>query len=236
MEPVLFYGVPQGCSFGSIVALEWLGQPYRLCRIEMLEQPWDRLYGRINPLYKTPALLLENGAAISENLAILLNLAARGVHRQLGFRQGTPEFDRLNQLLAYLNSDFFAAFGPLWAAYEMQEADEAKQALLKAIGRENVAKNCAYLDALLADREWLLGGARKTLADAYLTGIGRWVEYHQLFDLAREYPHLHRHLQKLQADPAVVFARAIEQGQPAIGSGGFMGHLSLEELRPRLAA
>ncbi|MCR7705994.1 glutathione S-transferase, partial [Pseudomonas aeruginosa] len=35
MEPVLFYGVPHGCSFGSIVALEWLGRPYRLCRIEM---------------------------------------------------------------------------------------------------------------------------------------------------------------------------------------------------------
>lgn len=58
MQPILFYGVPQGCSFGSIVALEWLGQPYRLCRVEMLEQPWDPLFERINPLYQTPALLL----------------------------------------------------------------------------------------------------------------------------------------------------------------------------------
>jgi glutathione S-transferase len=41
MQRVLFYGVPQGSSFGSIVALEWLGQPYQLCRIEMLQQPWD---------------------------------------------------------------------------------------------------------------------------------------------------------------------------------------------------
>ena len=40
MEPVLFYGVPGGCSLASIIALEWLGQPYKLCRIEMLEQPW----------------------------------------------------------------------------------------------------------------------------------------------------------------------------------------------------
>ena len=37
MEPVLFYGVPSGCSFGSIVALEWLGIPYKLCRIDMPE-------------------------------------------------------------------------------------------------------------------------------------------------------------------------------------------------------
>ena len=26
MTPILFYGVPSGCSFGSIVALEWLDQ------------------------------------------------------------------------------------------------------------------------------------------------------------------------------------------------------------------
>ncbi|NNB97216.1 hypothetical protein HI113_25245 [Corallococcus exiguus] len=35
--PTLVYGVPSGCSFGSIVALEWLGQPYQLCRIAMPE-------------------------------------------------------------------------------------------------------------------------------------------------------------------------------------------------------
>jgi glutathione S-transferase len=61
MQPVLFYGVPQGSSFGSIVALEWLGQPYQFCRIEMLQQPWNSLYGDVNPLYLTPALLPENG-------------------------------------------------------------------------------------------------------------------------------------------------------------------------------
>jgi len=31
--PVLFY-MPGTCAFGSIVALEWLGRPFRLCRIE----------------------------------------------------------------------------------------------------------------------------------------------------------------------------------------------------------
>jgi len=35
MNPILFYGVPEGCSFGAIVALEWSGLPYQLCRIQM---------------------------------------------------------------------------------------------------------------------------------------------------------------------------------------------------------
>lgn len=230
MQPVLFYGVPQGSSFGSIVALEWLGQPYQLCRIEMLQHPWNPLYEDINPLYLTPALLLENGQPLTESLAILTHLAHRGLDQGLGFRQGTREFDRLNQTLAYLNTDFYSAFNPLWTAYEMPDLEPADRELLRTIGRAEVAKNCAHLDALLVNQEWLLGGKKHTVADAYLTGIGRWVEYHQLFDLQQMYPNLHRYLQKLKSDPAVLFAEAIENGQATIASGKFMGHVTLEEL------
>ncbi|MFC6980781.1 hypothetical protein [Microbulbifer taiwanensis] len=52
MTPVLFYGVPSGCSFGSIVALEWLGKPYQLCRVEMPEAATSDSYRRINPWRK----------------------------------------------------------------------------------------------------------------------------------------------------------------------------------------
>jgi glutathione S-transferase len=231
MQPVLFYGVPQGSSFGSIVALEWLDQPYQLCRIEMLQQPWDELYSYINPLYLTPALLLENGQALTESFAILLHLANRRLDQGLGFRQGTREFDRLNQMLAYLNTDFYSAFNPLWMVYEMQDLKESDRELLRTIGRAEVAKNCAHLDALLTEREWLLGGKKRTAADAYLSGIGRWVEYHQLFDLQQMYPNLNRYLQKLNADPAVMFAQAIENEQVAKPTGKFMAHVTLEDLR-----
>jgi glutathione S-transferase len=234
MQPILFYGVPQGCSFGSIVALEWLGQPYRLCRVEMLEQPWDPLFERLNPLYQTPTLLLESGESLSESLAILLHLAARAEGSPLAPRQGSAEFDALNQMLAYLVSDFFAAFSPLWLAYEKAELDESQRALLRSLGAEQVAAGCRYLERLLSERDWLLG-ERRSLADAYLAGIGRWVDYHQLFDLQREHPHLARHLARLAADPAACFARAIERGE-TVHSGGFLGHVELQQVRERLEA
>ncbi|MBA2780803.1 glutathione S-transferase family protein [Billgrantia kenyensis] len=235
MEPVLFYGVPQGCSFGSIVALEWLGKPYRLCRIEMLEQPWDALYAKINPLFKTPALLLEDGEPLTESQAILQHLAARDPEARLGFAQGSREFDRLNQMLAYLNTDFFAAFGPLWTLYDTQGMSGVEQALLRRLGHESVAESCAYLNELLAEREWLLGDAR-SVADAYFVGIARWAEYHRLFDVKQEYPNLARLLAKLRDDPAVRFAEAIERGEQPAGLGHFKGHVSLRELESRLAA
>jgi glutathione S-transferase len=40
-------------------------------------------------------------------------VGARGIGKGLSFAQGTPGFDRLNQVLAFLNTSFFAAFGPL---------------------------------------------------------------------------------------------------------------------------
>ncbi|SEE61254.1 glutathione S-transferase [Rhizobiales bacterium GAS191] len=233
MEPVLFYGVPHGCSFGSIVALEWLDEPYRLCRIDMLA-PKDERYARVNPTRLTPALLLENGEALSESLAILHHVAARGLNQGLGFRQGTSEFDRLNHVLAYLHTGVHGAFAPIWAAYKMADAAPEK-AMLRAMGSEKVAKAYARLETMLAGKEWLAGD-RRSVADAYLCGIARWGEDLGLFDLKRDYARLHAHLQKLEADSAVIFAHAIEDEKPATSSGKFIGHISLGELSPRLAA
>jgi glutathione S-transferase len=57
-----------------------------------------------------------------------------------------------------------------------------------------------------------------------------------VIDLASAYPRLAAHLRKLEADPAIAFAHAVEEGTPAVTGGGFLGHVTLEELIPRLAA
>jgi glutathione S-transferase len=234
MEPVLFYGVPHGCSFGSIVALEWLGQPYHLCRIDMLA-PKDERYARINPKHQTPTLLLENGEALGESLAILHNIAARDLGQRLGYLQGTRAFDRLNSALAFLHTEVHGAFSPAWTAFKLPDNAANERKVLRALAREQAAKAYAHLEHMLSDREWLAGDVR-TVADAYLVGVARWGEDLRLFDLKREFPRLHKHLQKLEADKAVVFAHSIEEAKPAISSGGFLGQVTLDKLQPRLAA
>ncbi|PSH70821.1 glutathione S-transferase [Phyllobacterium brassicacearum] len=234
MEPVLFYGVPHGCSFGSIVALEWLGQPYRLSRIDMLAKSKSNIYARFNSKQQTPTLLLENGKPLSESFAILQNIAARDLTRKLGFAQGTEGHDRLNQMLAYLHTSFHSAFAPAWTAFKLMEGDPAIQ-LLRDLAREKAAEGYSFLQSHLSGREWLVG-ENKTIADAYLIGIARWGEDLQLFDLKREYPELYGYLHKLEADKAVIFAHAIEDGKPAVSSGQFLGHIGLDDIAPRLAA
>lgn len=233
MEPILFYGVPHGCSFGSIVALEWLGQPYRLCRIDMLSDAEGAIFKQLNPQRKTPTLLLEDGEVLTESAAILNHLAARDLSRSLTYPQGTRGFDRVNRAFGFLNSGLFTAFVPAWTAYKL--SDETAKATLRAVSKDMVANQYAHLEEVLTTQPWLAGNTR-TIADAYFAGIARWGEDLALFDLKAEYPNVHRHMQKLEADPAVIFAHAIEEGEPAGSSGGFLGHVTLDEISGRLAA
>ncbi|RCS23084.1 glutathione S-transferase family protein [Phyllobacterium salinisoli] len=227
MEPILFYGIPSGCSFGSIVALEWLGRPYRLCRIDMMsDMITSDAYRRINSAAETPAFMTEKGEIISESMAILNHIGALGIDKGLGFTQGTPEFDRLNQMLAYLNTSLFSGFAPLWYALE-HGCEGAEKEALRAYGSVTLAKVHAQLEAMLGDRQWLLGD-RRSLADAYFVGIARWTKYHDVID-RRDYPALQRLFEKLENDPAVQFAHAVERGDAPAGNGGFKGEIALDE-------
>lgn len=232
MDPILFYGVPEGCSFGSIVALEWLGRPYRLCRIQMPEVAAGQAYARINPVGETPALMTSTGQVISESMAILNHIGAQGIDKGFAYAQGTAGFDRLNQMLGFLNSSFFGAFSSLWYALE-HLADGPEKDALNAYGRRQVEEAHAKLERLLGGRDWLVGD-RPTLTDAYFVGVARWADFHKAVD-RRDYPALRKLYERMQADPAVRFAHAIEHEEAARSAGGFKGHIELEEALERLS-
>lgn len=227
MTPILFYGIPSGCSFGSIVALEWLGEPYRLSRIPMPEMVQSETFRRINPIGETPSFKTGDGRIISESLAIMNHLGARGIGKGIGFKQGKADFDRLNQSLAYLNTSFFNAFSPLWYTLEHETLKPDEKQALRTYGAANVAKAHRELEKMLGNSPWLLGDER-TLADAYFIGIARWTKYHNVVDL-KDYPALKALFERLEDDPAVKFAHAIERDEDVKGAGGFGGHVSLEQ-------
>jgi glutathione S-transferase len=227
MSPIFFYGVPEGCSFGSIVALEWSGAKYRLCRVEMPEVVSSEEFKRINPIGETPSLMLRDGRIVSESMAILHHIAAKTRSKGFGFEPGTPDDDRLHQMLAFLNTSFFNAFGPLWYAFEHELGPEAKQAL-RDYGIAKVEKAHAHLETLLGGKQWLLGDKR-SLADAYFIGIARWNDFHQVVD-RKQFPALNSLYERMLDDPAVRFAHAIEHEEPAVSAGGFEGHVRLEDV------
>lgn len=231
MEPILLYGFPSGTSMGLVAALEWLGQPYRLTRVDMLGEMREPAYARINARHETPALITGDGRPLTETMAIAAWLEARDVDHRISFDPLSPEADRMHQLMAFLNTGFTGAFTPLWVALELETPDPDYQAALRRFGRDMVIQRHDKLEAMLDDGPWLVGG-RRSLADALLAGVARWLEYHEVADIAR-WPRLQAIRSRVESDPAVRFATALEEGRPAEGSGALVGHVPLAEVIER---
>ena len=231
MEPILLYGFPLGTSMGLVAALEWLGQPYRVSRVDMLGEMRLPSYARLNRRHETPVLITADGRALSETMAIAAHLEARDRDRRISFDPSSPEADRMHQMLGFLNTGFTAAFAPLWAALENALADPEDQAALRRFGRQSVIKRHDQLEGMLDGTDWLAGD-RPTLADGLLAGVGRWLEFHAVEDIAR-WPKLHALRRRIAADPAVRHAAALENGQTAEGSGKCLGEVALADVIER---
>lgn len=71
--------------------------------------------------------------------------------------------------------------------------------------------------------------AGPTLADAVLVGVARWRDFHGVADPSR-WPRLAALRQRLENDPAVKYATALEAGASPPGSGLCKGHVPLQTL------
>lgn len=234
MEPILLYGFPLGSSMGLVAAFERLGQPYRLARVDMLSEMKNDGYARLNGRQETPVLVTDDGRVITETMAIAGWLESRDTKRRISFAPGTPEADRMHQLMAFVNTGFTGAFSPLWTALESEgEAPDFLEAL-RTYGRKSVADRHGRLEAMIGESDFLVGD-HLTLADTTLIGVARWNEFHQAADPAA-YPKLAALRRRIEADPAVRFAQAIEDGETPPGSGACLGQVPLADVLSKYAA
>src|SRR5690606_11849766 len=228
MVPILLYGFPLGSSLGLVVALEWMGLPHRLCRVDMLGEMREPSYRRINPRAETPVLITDKGEVLTETMAIGAWLEARDSQRRISFDPLSRDADRMHQMMAFINTGFTAAFSPLWSALEMERPNTDVQSCLREWGRRAVIERHDRLEEMIGDTECLIAD-RPTLADALLLGVARWLEFHEVADPAR-WPKLHTLRRRLEADPAVVYATALENGETVAGSGACKWHVQLREV------
>lgn len=227
MEPILVCGYPQGTSLGLAAAFEWLGQPYRLARVDMINDMKNDAYARLNGRQETPVLVRPDGKPLTETMAIAQWMEARDTERRISFDPKSAEADRMHQLMAFLNTGFTGAFSPLWAAMEMSPPNPRLQDALREYGRDSVVERHAKLEAMLDDGPYLVGG-KPTLADALFAGVARWAEFHAI-DVSR-FKRIQRFKQKLAQEPAIIFAHGVEDGDGPRGSGACKGYVPMSEV------
>lgn len=231
MEPLLIYGHPAGSSTGLVAAFEWLGRPYRLCRVDMFGDMRDPAYKRINPRVETPVLITDAGDALTETMAIARWMEARDTERRISFDPSSREGDQMHQYMAFINTGFTGAFSPLWAAMEMQQPQPDLQAALKEWGEAAVVERHDRLEEMIGDTRFLIADY-PTLADGLLIGVARWLDFHQIADKAR-WPKLAALRKRIEDDPAVIYAILLEEGGASAGNGACQGHIELIEVIER---
>lgn len=136
METILYHGAPEGCSFGAIVALEWLCRPYRLLRVD---------------LPGMPAPALQQGGRLLSGCRAILRHIGRQRRCLLGYREGTPQAARLDALLDFLHEEFQAGEARMVLACSRLDAMLAQSEWLDGCKR-TVADACLVAVLRWAER------------------------------------------------------------------------------------
>lgn len=220
--PILFFS-PGSCSLTGIVVLDWVGRPFGLCRVDRATRG-TAAFKRINPQGKVPALRT-GGRNLAELHAILMHL---GVGRDdLIGREGTTERDDVNFWLSYFGSAFHVAFYP-WFGPQRFARDESLHPAVKEAAVDRMHDAFAFVEAAIEAGPYVLGD-RKTVLDPYLYAMARWAR--PIFDVPALYPRVAAHMERMEAEPSVRFALAIERGESAVApTAEYVGEIPLDRL------
>lgn len=182
------YIIPGACSLAVNIALREAGQRFNLRIVDGRSKKTDdgADFLSINSKGYVPALRLDDGAILTENVAILLYVADRAPSGKLAPPAGTMERSRLTEWLSFINSEVHKAFSPLFDSGAAEEVRRYAQARL--------SKRLDWLDKQVGAKAFLAGGGF-TVADAYLFTVLGWgsevgVDLGQWPNLLRYHTHI----------------------------------------------
>lgn len=196
------YYIPQACSLSPNIVLREAGQTFEIERVDPAsgETETGSRYRDINLKAKVPALVLEDGAILTEGAAIVQYIADRHPETGLAPRPGTLERARLQEHLNFIASELHKAFGPFFSP---TADDAARQA-----ARPQVESRLDHVEELLSDGRPYLLGERFSVADAYLFTVARWAGPTGIG--LEKWPHLSAFVERVEKRSAVQAALAAE--------------------------
>lgn len=195
------YTMPGACSLAANIALREAGIPFEVVKVSHhTHKTHDGVdLNAINSKGYVPALVLDNGELLTENVALLPYIADLKPAAQLAPPNGTLERYRTMEWLAWVNSELHKSFSPL---FYPDSSDEVKQ---KA--RAKITKWLGWLSQQLGSQQYLVGD-HFTVADAYVFVVMSWTG-HVHIDLA-QWPNLKAFQERIAARPHVIEAMTSE--------------------------
>lgn len=167
------YAMPGTCALAPNIVAVW-GE----VRLEVVNLSHgahrEPDYLAINPKGQVPALVLDDGRVITEASAIMRYLAALSTSG--GLNPHDPlAWAAIDEALSYFTSEVHADFGGHFAPQRFAQS-EAGQAEVRTATYAKLARHMERLEASLLGHggQWYLG--KRTIADAYLFVILRWID------------------------------------------------------------
>jgi glutathione S-transferase len=159
------YIAPGACSLADHIAMHEAALDFERVNVDLKAKRTDdgRDYTQINPKGYVPALQLDDGQVLTENVAILSWIADQDPSLAPSGPMGRY---RLLEALAYINGEIHKAFKPFF--------DPSSTDALKAAAGEAIGRRLGLLAGNLKD-DYLFGD-RFSVADAYLFVMCLWAQ------------------------------------------------------------
>jgi glutathione S-transferase len=164
----LFY-LPGACSMASHIVLNEFGEPVTLVKVNPQNKTTEEgeNYLSINPNGYVPALQLDDGNVLTENIAILTFLAEGDNAGDLALPNDRLARAQIIALLSFLTSELHKAYSPFFAQPKLE--GPARIAAL-----EKLDSRIGHIGNLLGDGRPYLTGDNFSVADAYAFVILNW--------------------------------------------------------------
>jgi len=190
------YFTPGACSLASNIALREAGLPFDLAKVDLASKKVEdgSDFTTVNPKGYVPALRLDSGEVLTENVALLQYIGDRNPGAKLLPASGTDRY-RVLEWLSFINSELHKGFSPLFAPHSNDGA--------KTYSRANLTNRFGWLNGAVGQKKYLTGDTF-TVADAYAFVVLNWGG-HVGIDIG-QWPNLKRLQGTIGARPQVLGA------------------------------
>jgi glutathione S-transferase len=162
------YYMKGACSLASYISLCESGVKFEAVALDRQTRKTadGQDFAQINPKGYVPALRIDNGEVLTENVAVLQYIADQAPPGKLAPPAGTFARFRMIEWLAFVNSEIHKAISPL---FNPSAGDEVKN-----FARGNLTRRLDWLDKEWGQRQFLMGD-QFTVPDAYLWVVFGWL-------------------------------------------------------------
>jgi glutathione S-transferase len=161
------YFAPGACSLSPHIVLLESGQKFEAEKVDLGSKKTasGQDFNAINPKGYVPALVMDDGAVLTEGPAIVQYIADKAPNAKLAPANGSLERYRLQETLNFISTELHKMMGAL---FNPNLSDDTKKTF-----RAAVTKRLASVNETLGKQSFIQGG-EFSVADAYLFTVLSW--------------------------------------------------------------